>query len=65
MKIIFRLLSIIFMVIGIVFTIIYTNLFSFGYTFAEYLLFIFSRFEVDIFFLGFVLQFLCYKKDRF
>jgi len=62
MKIIFRLLSIIFMVIGLIFIIIYTNLLSFGYTFTEYLLFIFSRFEVDIFFFGFILQFFCYKK---
>ena len=43
------------MVIGLTFIMLYANLFSFGYTFYEYFLFIVSRVEVDIFFIGFML----------
>lgn len=58
MKILIYVLSIILMVIGVSFMLIYTNLFSFGYSFFEYLLFIIKRVEVDLFFVGFFLQIL-------
>ena len=51
------------MIVGFTFILIYLNLFSFGYTFKEYLFFVFSRVEVDVFFVGFILQFFLIRKD--
>ena len=65
MKIILYILSILFMVIGLFFMIVYTNLFSFGYTFFNYLEFIFTKFEVLLLFIGIFLLLYIYKKDRF
>lgn len=44
----------IFMIWGFTFIIIYTNLFTFGYTIKEYILFIFKRIECLIFILSFI-----------
>ena len=52
MKILLYLIGMFLMIIGITFMMLYTNLFSFGYSFFEYFIFIISRVEVDIFFLG-------------
>ena len=42
------------MSIGITFLILYFNLFVFGYTFLEYLVFLFSRWECYSFFFCFI-----------
>jgi len=62
MKIILYVLSICLMVIGLSFMIIYTNLFAFGYSFFNYCEFIFTRFEVLIFFVGLLLCFIKKKQ---
>ena len=62
MKFFIYLLSIFFMTIGLTFLIIYTNLFSFGYTFFEYLEFVFSKVECILFFIGIGLLFFIVKK---
>ena len=64
MKILFYLISIILMTIGFKFMIIYINLFSFGYSISEYILFIISRVEVDLFFIGFIIQLFLRIKRR-
>ena len=48
----YYVLGIIFMSIGITFFILYFNLFVFGYTFLEYLVFLSSRWECYSFFVG-------------
>lgn len=61
MKIILYVFSIILMAIGLSFIIIYTNLFAFGYSFFNYCEFIFTRFEVIVFFIGFIFLFITKK----
>lgn len=51
-------LGILFMSIGITFFVLYFNLFVFGYSFVEYLLFLFSRWECYLFFVGVILVFI-------
>jgi len=52
MRIFLYILSFILMVIGCVFSILYINLFSFGYTILEYIEFIFTNIECLVFFIG-------------
>ena len=61
MKFFIYLLSIFFMTIGLTFIIIYTNLFSFGYTFFEYLEFVLSKIECILFFIGFIMLIYIFK----
>lgn len=51
-KLFLYLISIIMMIMGLTFIILYINLFSFGYTIFEYLEFIFTNYECFIFFIG-------------
>lgn len=44
------------MVIGLTYIIIYFNLFTFGYTIKEYLIFILKSFECNIFIIGFLID---------
>jgi len=57
-KFFYCIFGILFMSIGITFYILYFNLFVFGYSFFEYLLFLFSRWECYLFFAG--LFFVCF-----
>lgn len=59
------MLGILFMSIGITFFILYFNLFVFGYSFFEYLLFLLSRWECYLFVLGFILVcFSIFRRER-
>lgn len=55
---IYFILGIFFMSIGISFFILYFNLFVFGYSFFEYLMFLFCRWECYSFLIGFI--FICF-----
>lgn len=55
LKILFLLFGYILMVYGLIYIIIYINLFSFGYTIKEYLIFLFTRGEGYILPLGILL----------
>ena len=61
--IIIYFLSLFLMIIGFTFMLIYINLFSFGYSFLDYIFFILSRGEVLVFFIGFILL-IIYKIKR-
>ena len=50
------LIGYILMVIGLTYIIIYFNLFTFGYTIKEYLIFILKSFECNIFIIGFLID---------
>lgn len=54
-KILLIVIGYIMMVYGITYTIIYINLFSFGYTIKEYLMFLFSTLEGYLLPLGMLL----------
>lgn len=58
-KIFIMVFAFIFMVIGLTYMIIYINLFTFGYTIKEYIIFIISRVECYLFFIGFFIELLC------
>jgi len=53
MRIVLYIISFILMITGMVFMLLYINLFSFGYTIFEYLEFIFTNIECLAFFIGF------------
>ena len=55
MRIVLYILSVFFMSIGLTFIIIFSNLFSFGYSFFEYLEYILTNFYCLLFLVGFVL----------
>jgi hypothetical protein len=55
MHLIILMLGIILSSIGLMFIILYTNLFSLGYSFFEFVKFISTRFECLLLFLGIVL----------
>lgn len=52
------------MSIGFTFFILYFNLFVFGYNFFEYLLFLFSRWECYLFFLGVIFACVGIRKGK-
>ncbi len=54
-RIVFFLIGFIFMVIGFSYFIIYINLFSFGYTISEYLLYCITRYECWLLLIGFIM----------
>lgn len=66
LKLLFLLLGYILMVYGLIYIIIYINLFSFGYTIKEYLIFLFTRGEGYLLPLGilFVIIGLNIRKER-
>ena len=56
-KILLFVVSISCMTHGLIYMFLYINLFSFGYTIGEYLEFIFTSLECDLFWIGFLLYF--------
>ena len=56
-KLLIAVLGILFVSIGLFFCILYLNLFSFGYTFLDYVYFIIRRIECHILWIGIVLLF--------
>ncbi len=55
----------ILLVVGLVYFIIYTNLFTFGYSLKEYSLYLFTHLETYSLFLGiFLLLLALYKKGK-
>ena len=56
-KFFMAVLGILFVSIGLFFCILYLNLFSFGYTFFDYVYFIIRRIECHILWVGFALLF--------
>ena len=61
-KIVLYFISYIMSVFGLVFIILYINLFSFGYNISEYLKFIFTSYESLMFFFGFLLFIFLFRK---
>lgn len=55
-KLFIMLIGYIFMIIGLTYIIIYFNLFTFGYTIKEYLVFILKSFQCNIFVIGFLID---------
>ena len=55
-KVILLILGYISMVYGITYIIMYINLFSFGYTIKEYLIFLFTRLEGYLLPLGIIIE---------
>lgn len=55
-RLLIMLIGYILMVIGLTYIIIYFNLFTFGYTIKEYLIFILKSFECNIFIIGFLID---------
>ena len=55
LRILTYIIGIILISIGLTFMLLYTNLFTMGYTFLEYFLFIIKRVECLIIFLGILL----------
>lgn len=58
-RILIMLVAFFFMVIGLTYMIIYINLFTFGYTIKEYLMFIILKPECYLFFISFFIELLC------
>mgnify|MGYP003299164409 CR=1 FL=1 len=63
-KIIFIFIGYIFMTIGITYIILYTNLFTFGYTIKEYLEFLLTQVEIYFLPIGILIEFFSIKGDR-
>lgn len=55
-KIFIMLISMVSASIGLTYIIIYTNLFTFGYTIKEYIIFIFKQPENYLFFIGLLIE---------
>ena len=55
-KITIMLISLLLMSIGLTYIIIYINLFSFGYTIKEYMLFLLLQPECYLFFISFIIE---------
>lgn len=56
LKIFFSFLGLFLMVIGCSYIIIYTNLFSFGYTISEYFSHLVTRYECWYFIVGLIIE---------
>jgi len=54
-RVLLFIISILLMIGGFTFILLYLNLFSFGYSLSEYLFFIITNIECIIFFIGFLL----------
>ncbi|MBQ8534250.1 MAG: hypothetical protein IJ463_01040 [Bacilli bacterium] len=63
MKLLLYFISYFMVTYGLVWIIIYFNLFSFGYSILEYLEFIFKRVECIFFFIGVILFIIIKKID--
>ena len=64
-KILLFLFSYILITIGLTFILVYINLFSFGYSFFEYLEFIFTSIESLMFFIGlFIMTILVWNNTK-
>ncbi len=63
-KIVYFVLGIIMTSYALMFIIIYLNLLKMGYSFLEYLKYIFTRFECLILFLVILLICLSFRKDK-
>lgn len=55
-KILIMLLTMFFTSVGLTYIIIYINLFTFGYTIKEYIIFIFKQPESYLFFIGLIIE---------
>ena len=63
-NIIIYLISMTFMIYGLIYIIIYMNLFSIGYPFIDYILFIITNLDCLTFFIGFILLVILSIKKR-
>ena len=59
-----QFIGIMLMIVGEVFIILYFNLFTFGYTIKEYLLFIISRWECYLFVIGLIIEIVMMGKGQ-
>lgn len=53
------LIAFFFMVTGLTYMIIYTNLFTFGYTIKEYIIFLVKQPELYLYLISFFVELLC------
>lgn len=58
-RVLIILIAFFFMVTGLTYMIIYTNLFSFGYTIKEYIIFLLKQPELYLYLISFFIELLC------
>ena len=62
---IFFMIGISFMIIGMSYIIVYSNLLAFGYSMKEYILYIITRYECWYFMIGFIIiTILIFRKGK-
>ena len=62
MKIFLYILGIVLSSIGLTYIIIYLNLLVMGFTFIDYLKYVFSKIECILFFIGYIMLIILLKK---
>lgn len=58
-RVLIMLIAFFFMVTGLTYMIIYTNLFTFGYTIKEYIIFLVKQPELYLYLISFFIELLC------
>lgn len=58
-RVLIMLIAFFFMVTGLTYMIIYTNLFTFGYTIKEYIIFLVKQLELYLYLISFFIELLC------
>lgn len=58
-RVLIMLIAFFFMVTGLTYMIIYTNLFTFGYTIKEYIIFLLKQPELYLYLISFFIELLC------
>ena len=58
-RVLIMLIAFFFMVTGLTYMIIYTNLFTFGYTIKEYIIFLLKQPEFYLYLISFFIELLC------
>lgn len=58
-RVLIMLIAFFFMVTGLTYMIIYTNLFTFGYTIKEYIIFLVKQPELYLYLISFFVELLC------
>ena len=58
-RVLIILIAFFFMVTGLTYMIIYTNLFTFGYTIKEYIIFLLKQPELYLYLISFFIELLC------
>ncbi len=64
LRIILYIIGILIISTSLSYMYLYTNLFTMGYSFKEYLLYILKRWECIMFLLGILIIVICFKKGK-